>query len=205
MLNSIQDSDLGQKTVPETCFRFDTFIAKEVEIITQNWAKYDHFLEQYPSWLIWPIYVFRISLERHWWKTIYTSNAMKYLLQREEDAMKSYLGGGSLVTVSGLHQKLLVSKVLHPTQCFYLVGIVIMSVLDLLWSYSPLNSFYLRELVALEGADPQVHTMAPECTPLCSCWSVALHLSILHLPALLYTAHHCTDQHTEWLHQTDAE
>ena len=50
MSNMIPDSDFGRKNVPETCVRFDAFIAKVVEKITQNWSKYEHFLEQYPSW-----------------------------------------------------------------------------------------------------------------------------------------------------------
>ena len=49
MLNLILDSDLGRETVPETCVRFDDFMAKVDKIMTQSLAEYDHFLEQYPS------------------------------------------------------------------------------------------------------------------------------------------------------------
>ena len=55
MLNLTPDSDLGRKTVPETCVRFDATFAKVGLIMSQIWTKYDQFLTQYPSRPFHPI------------------------------------------------------------------------------------------------------------------------------------------------------
>ena len=69
MLNLTPDSDLGRKTVPETCVRFDATFAKVVAIMTQILTKYEQFLEQYPSRPFHPICRFH-NIHDFIWKGI---------------------------------------------------------------------------------------------------------------------------------------